>query len=59
MVTEASRKHREVFIVGASGGVKTRLGKLKIWNFVPRQNLVGTRIKALQQTLNLLVERKI
>ncbi|MCL2930704.1 MAG: SulP family inorganic anion transporter [Trichodesmium sp. St16_bin4-tuft] len=58
MVTEASRKHREVFIVGASGGVKTRLGKLKISNFVPRENLVGTRIKALQQTLTLLVERK-
>jgi len=58
MVKEARQKHREVFFVGASGGVKARLEKLNIWNLLSRQNQVATRIEALQQALTLLAERQ-
>ena len=56
MVKEARRKHREVFFVGASGAVKARLGKLNIWNLLPPQNQVSTRIEALQNALTILDE---
>ena len=56
MVKEARRKHREVFFVGTSGAVKTRLGKLNIWNLLPPQNQVATRIEALQSALTILDE---
>ena len=56
MVKEARQKHREVFFVGASGAVKARLGKLNIWNLLPPQNQVATRIEALQNALTILDE---
>ncbi len=56
MVKEATRKHREVFFVGVSGAVKARLGKLNIWNFLPPQNQVATRIQALENALAILDE---
>ncbi len=56
MVKEARWKHREVFFVGASGEVKSRLGKLNIWNILTPQNLISTRIEALQHALIILDE---
>ncbi len=56
MVKEARRKHREVFFVGTSGEVKARLRNLNIWNILATQNLVSTRIEALQNALTILDE---
>ncbi|MGD1807455.1 SulP family inorganic anion transporter [Dapis sp. BLCC M126] len=56
MVKEARRKYREVFFVGSSGEVKARLKNLNIWNILAPQNLVATRIEALQNALSILDE---
>ncbi|MEB3342338.1 SulP family inorganic anion transporter [Okeania sp.] len=54
MMKEARQKHREVFLIGASGSVKVRLGKLDIWNFLPQRNQVATRMEALEKALIVL-----
>ena len=54
MVKEARAKRREVFFVGASGAVKVRLGRLNLWNLLPPQNQVATRLEALQQALTII-----
>ena len=56
MVQEAYRKRREVFFVVVSGEIKARLKNLNIWNILVPQNLVATRIEALQRALVLLSE---
>ena len=56
MVQEASRKRSEVFFVVASAEIHARLKNLNIWNILVSQNLVATRIEALQRALVLLAE---
>lgn len=54
MVKEACENRRHVFIVGADGKVKDRLDRLEVLNRLPANHLVGTRLVALQQALDLL-----
>lgn len=56
MVQEAYRKRRKVFFVVASAEINARLKNLNIWNILVPQNLVATRIEALQSALVLLAE---
>ena len=56
MVQEAYRKRSEVFFVVASAEIKARLKNLNIWNILVSQNLVATRIEALQSALVHLAE---
>lgn len=54
MVKEARENRRDVFIVGAKGKVKERLKRLEVLDRVPPQNLVLTRLEALQQAIHLV-----
>ena len=54
MVKEAREKYRQVFLVGASGEVKAKLGRLKVLELLSPQNQVATRFEALQQASTLL-----
>ena len=47
-IQEAVEKGCHVFIVGAAGQTRRRLGKLKVFNLIPTQNLYMDRIEALK-----------
>ena len=54
IVKEACGKRREVFLVGASGGVKARLNRLQIWERLPERNRETNRLEALRQGIKLV-----
>ena len=54
IVKEACGKRREVFLVGASGGVKARLNRLQIWERLPERNRETNRLEALRQGIQLV-----
>ncbi|MGK7903383.1 MAG: SulP family inorganic anion transporter [Hormoscilla sp.] len=54
MVKEACDKGREVFIVGATGKVKTRLQRLEVMDMLPLRNRVNDRTEALRQAIIIL-----
>lgn len=56
IVKEACEKRREVFLVGASGSVQSRLNRLKIWERLPVRNRETNRLEALRQAINLVKE---
>jgi len=47
-IQEAVEKGRHVFIVGAAGQTRRRLGKLNVFNLIPAQNLYMDRTEALR-----------
>ena len=51
-ITEAIEKGRQVFLVGVSGQVEKRLGKLGVMGQIPAINVFQDRTKALQQAVN-------
>ena len=51
-ITEAIEKGRQVFLVGVSGQVEKRLGKLGVLEQIPTINIFNDRTKALQQAVN-------
>ena len=51
-ITEALEKGRQVFLVGVSGQVEKRLGKLGVLEQIPTMNIFSDRTKALQQAVN-------
>lgn len=59
MVKEAYERRRTVYLVGASGIVAERLGKLKILQRVLKQNPVQTRLEALEKGLELVSHRHV
>jgi SulP family sulfate permease len=54
MVKEACDKGREVFIVGATGKVKTRLQRLEVMDMLPLRNRINDRTEALRQAIIIL-----
>ncbi|HEY9815263.1 MAG TPA: SulP family inorganic anion transporter, partial [Candidatus Obscuribacterales bacterium] len=50
-IQEAVEKRRYVFIVGAAGQTKQRLGKLKVFELIPPQNLYMDRAAALREAV--------
>jgi SulP family sulfate permease len=50
-VEEAVENGRHVFIVGASGQTKRRLGKLNVFNLIPPDNLYMDRAEALKEAV--------
>ena len=59
MVKEAYEKRRIVYLVGASGIVEDRLGRLKILRRVLEQNPVDTRLEALEQAMSIVSNRSL
>ncbi|MEL6931124.1 MAG: STAS domain-containing protein, partial [Cyanobacteria bacterium J06600_6] len=51
-ITEAIEKGRQVFLVGVSGQVEKRLGKLGVMSQIPAINVFSDRTKALEQAVN-------
>ena len=51
-ITEAIEKGRQVFLVGVSGQVEKRLGKLGIMAKIPNINIFRDRTQALEQAVN-------
>ena len=51
-ITEALEKGRQVFLVGISGQVEKRLGKLGVLEQIPTTNIFNDRTKALHQAVN-------
>ncbi|MEL7140698.1 MAG: SulP family inorganic anion transporter [Cyanobacteria bacterium J06573_11] len=49
MVREACDRHLMVYVVGAKGPVKERLGLLHVFDDLPSENLLSSRLEALQQ----------
>lgn len=49
-IDEALDKGCSVFVVGAAGQIKRRLGKLGIWERIPPENLVADRVEALRRS---------
>ncbi|MEO0489654.1 MAG: SulP family inorganic anion transporter [Cyanobacteria bacterium P01_A01_bin.123] len=47
-VKEAVEQGRQVFMVGAAGQTKRRLGKLEVFNLIPPENLYTDRAEALR-----------
>ncbi|MBE9115465.1 SulP family inorganic anion transporter [Lusitaniella coriacea LEGE 07157] len=54
IVKEACQKRRDVFMVGASGRVKSRLQRLDILDRMPPSHRVPDRLSALQQAIQLI-----
>ncbi|KAI9134918.1 SulP family inorganic anion transporter [Acaryochloris sp. CCMEE 5410] len=50
-IEEALDKGCSVFVVGAAGQTKRRLGKLGIWDRLPPENLLATRVEALRKSV--------
>ncbi len=53
-IEEALDKGCSVFVVGASGQTKRRLGKLGIWERIPPENLLADRTAALRRSVATL-----
>ena len=51
-ITEAIEKGRQVFLVGVSGQVEKRLGKLGVLEQIPEINIFSDRTKALHQAVD-------
>lgn len=49
MVKEAQNNYHDVYIVGVHGKVKERLHRLQVFDHIPPNHLVMTRLEALQQ----------
>ncbi|MEO1620696.1 MAG: SulP family inorganic anion transporter [Cyanobacteria bacterium J06632_3] len=49
MVKEACDRHLMVFVVGAQGAVKERLSVLHVFDDLPAENLLSSRLMALQK----------
>lgn len=58
MVKEACEKRRVVFLVGASGGVKDRLRRLKLLDRLLPKNQLQSRQEALEAALLIVKERQ-
>jgi len=54
MVKEAASKNRSVFVVGATGTVKTRLSRLDVFDLVPPDSLLLTRREVLERALAIV-----
>ena len=54
MVKEASGKHREIFIAGASEPVKARLQRLNVFDRLPPSHRVPDRLQALKQATAII-----
>ncbi|MEM6598864.1 MAG: SulP family inorganic anion transporter [Cyanobacteria bacterium P01_D01_bin.36] len=54
MVREACDRHLAVFIVGAQGKVRERLSALHVFDGLPPENLLASRLQALQQATDQL-----
>lgn len=50
-IEEALDKGCSVFVVGAAGQTKRRLGKLGIWERIPPENLLADRVEALRKSV--------
>lgn len=50
-IQELLDKGCSIFIVGASGQTKRRLGKLGIWENIPPKNLLADRTEALRASV--------
>ncbi|MDJ0797579.1 MAG: SulP family inorganic anion transporter [Calothrix sp. MO_167.B12] len=57
-IEEAVENGRHVFLVGAAGQTKRRLEKLKVFNFIPPQNLYMIREEALKDAVNAVFSGK-
>lgn len=57
-IQEAVDNGHEVFIVGATGKVRTRLEKLGIASLIPEYHWMGDRLTALQEGLNIVREKQ-
>ncbi len=53
-IQEALEKGCSIFIVGAAGQTKRRLGKLGVWEQIPPQNFLADRAEALRQSVAIL-----
>ncbi|MDJ0616800.1 MAG: SulP family inorganic anion transporter [Calothrix sp. MO_192.B10] len=53
-IEEAVENGRHVFLVGAAGQTKRRLEKLKVFNFIPPQNLYMNRAEALKDAVTAI-----
>ncbi|WP_299484836.1 SulP family inorganic anion transporter [Acaryochloris sp. IP29b_bin.137] len=53
-IDEALDKGCSVFVVGAAGQTKRRLGKLGIWDRIAPENLLSERVDALRQSVDEL-----
>ena len=51
-IDEALDKGCSVFVVGAAGQTKRRLGKLGIWDRIAPENLLSERVDALRQSVD-------
>ena len=49
MVKESKERNRQVFLVGVHGRVKDRLNRLQVFDLIPPENSVSTRLEALQR----------
>lgn len=57
-IQEAVDNGHEVFIVGATGKVRTRLEKLGITGLIPESHWMSDRLSALQEGLNIVREKQ-
>ncbi|WP_330205052.1 bicarbonate transporter BicA [Cyanobacterium sp. DS4] len=57
-IQEAVDNGHEVFIVGATGKVRSRLEKLGIAGLIPEYNWMSDRLTALQEGLNVVREKQ-
>jgi len=58
-IKDARAQRREIFLVGASGEVKSRLHRLKILELFPPRNRVETRLEALELAIASLEGRPV
>ncbi|MEB3210146.1 MAG: SulP family inorganic anion transporter [Leptolyngbyaceae bacterium] len=54
MVKEANNNYHEVYIVGAHGEVEDRLHRLHVFDRIPADHLVMTRLEALQKATHIV-----
>ncbi|MGF1458829.1 MAG: SulP family inorganic anion transporter [Leptolyngbyaceae cyanobacterium] len=57
MIKDALAKQRTVFIVGAQGQVERRLGCLKVFQQLPRENRLSDRLQALKKSVSQLASQ--
>ncbi|ACK73085.1 sulphate transporter [Gloeothece citriformis PCC 7424] len=59
LIDEATKKHLEIYLVGGSGKVQSRLERFNILERIGQQNQVATRVEALSLAVNWLKQHNV